>query len=235
MKTRIVSILLLLFIAITTKAQQSELRALFSTQLQFNSDWKASLDGGYYGGIGNANWVRWGIRGIAQRRINSLIRVDAGFMYNNTHTVGITTHEFRPHQTVKFSYPRFARMTINHRFRLEEQIITNNIGNDVNISSRFRYEIKTKRAMNLKKFIEPKMPYWIGSMEFTMNFSGHIKGERHLFERGRYGLGAGYRVDTNTSIEATYYFQHTHKSLKFHEHNDLNIFNFCIIRNIFVP
>lgn len=218
-----------------THAQQNELRTLFQGKFIFNSDWRASIDGGYYRGLNDNGWNRYGIRLIAQRRLNSMVQFDAGFMYNYVDNNNDThTAEYRPHQTVKLAYPRFSRMTINHRFRLEEQIIYKSSSNSTNMTSRFRYEIKTKRAFDLTKFIEPRTYYWIASSEITFNFSGHIKGDYGVLERGRHGLGVGYRVNTNTSIEGNSFFQHTHKGLDFYDHSDLFIFNFCIIQSIFV-
>jgi len=234
LKRLLVLIPLLLF-CIVGNAQQNELRTLFLAKFDFNSDWRGSLDGGYYRGLNGSGWDRYGIRAIAQRRLNSKVQFDAGFMFNhvNNHD-GTHTNEYRPHQTVKLAYPRFSRMTINHRFRLEEQIIYRSSTEKTQMTSRFRYELKTKRAFNLEKFIQPKTFYWIASSEITFNFTGHIKGEYNFFERGRHGLGVGYRVNTNTSVESTAYFQHTHKGIDFHDHSDLFIFNFCIVQSIFV-
>ena len=156
--------LLILFISLfhyTVKAQTQELRTLFLEQISLNANWTTIFDGGYYQGLGDADYTRWGIRNSTRYRLNATFVVDAGFMYNrvNRNEIGFE-NEFRPHQSLRIAYPRFPHMTINHRFRMEQRFVTHSYEDDTNITSRFRYQVGTRRAFDLSKNIEPKTVYW---------------------------------------------------------------------------
>ncbi|TLX75331.1 DUF2490 domain-containing protein [Labilibacter sediminis] len=230
-------VLLILFISLihlTGKAQTQELRTLFLQQISLNHDWTTIFDGGYYQGLGDAEYHRWGLRNSTRYRLNGTFVVDAGFMYNrvNRPEVGIE-NEFRPHQSLRIAYPRYPHMTINHRFRLEERFITHSYNDKTNITSRFRYQVGTRRAFDPDKNIEPNTMYWKASGEITFNVLGNIIDDYTFFQRGRYGLGLGYQLNTKLSIEGTLYYQRSYNNTNFDDFSDTTIFNFYIRNKIF--
>ncbi len=227
-------LIILLFIPFLAWSQENELRTLFLSKFNLKNQWNASIDGGYYNEIGHNYWTRWGIRGIIEKRINPILNVDCGFMYNYvSRNDGEVTNEYRPHQTLKIAYPHLENMTIKHRFRLEEQFIQSN-KQSVDIRSRFRYEVKTKRNLSFKKNIKTREPYAIASAEVSFNVLGHVKGVNRFFERGRYGIGVGIKLDSYTAIEGTYYLQHSNRSLSHNNKIQCNIFNIQFIHTFFV-
>jgi hypothetical protein len=118
-------------------------------------------------------------------------------------------------------------MAFSHRFKLEEQFSTYKKEKPNKYASRFRYELKTKRALNNKKNIEPKTPYVIASLELFFTIHDTSKDELALFNRSRHGLGIGYRFNTSTSLESTYYHQHYQE-----KSNNQGIINLCIKNTI---
>ncbi len=227
--------IIFLLIPFLCHAQNNELRTLFLGKFHLKNQWNASIDGGFYKEFGHNRWTRWGIRTIAQNRINSIFVFDVGFMYNYvSNKSGKISQEFRPHQTLKIAYPHLRNMTINHRFRLEEQITHTNITEGTDIRSRFRYEIKTKRNITFMKTIRTREPYWIASGEITFNMTGFSRGINLLVERGRYGAGLGFRLSSSSSIEGTYFYQHTHKSPIYDNKTDCNIFNIQFIHLFYI-
>ncbi len=223
-----------LFTSWVLSAQGTELRSLMLEQFKFNSHLTTSFDGGFYKGLIGADYARWGVRNVTSYKLSNAVSVDAGFMYNRTVTSDeVIKNEFRPHQTLKISYPCFSKMVFTHRLRMEEQIFTYNHIRENSTASRLRYEVKTKRAFNLKKSIKPKTPYWMASVEFFFNPAGKIQDEYILFNRGRHGLGLGYKLNSNTTLEGTLLYQHSHNVINFKDRTDVTIFNFYIKNSLF--
>ncbi len=226
--------ILVFFFTKNILGQQQELRTLMLEQFNINNNLKTTFDGGYYKGCNLVDWTRWGIRNATSYKINEKISVDIGFMYNRTVTTDESVqNEFRPHQSVKLTAPILPKMKLTHRFRMEEQFYTyNNSEGNKNVS-RFRYEIKTKNAFNLKKNIESQTTYWIASSEFFFNPAGKIQDDYILFNRGRYGLGIGYKINNRTALEGSLLYQHTHSNKDFKDYSDIAIFNIYIRNSLF--
>lgn len=231
-------IILILFLSLfhfSVKAQKQELRTLYLQQISIDANWSTTFDGGYYKGLADANYWRLGIRNTTKYRLNGTFILDAGFMYNRVdrYENGVE-NEFRPHQSLHIAYPRFENMTIKHRFRLEEQIVTHSYDAKTDVASRLRYAVSTQRAFDLSKQIEPNTLYWKASGELFFNFIGRlIEGDNNIFQRGRYGVGLGYQFNSKMSVEGMAYYQRTYSDASFHEYSELTIFNFYLKRRVF--
>lgn len=232
---KIIFVLFLSLFHFSVKAQKQELRTLYLQQISLDADWSTTFDGGYYKGLTNANYTRWGIRNVTKYRLNGTLVLDAGFMYNRVdrYENGVE-NEFRPHQSLHVAYPRFENMTIKHRFRMEEQFYTHSYNDKTDFATRLRYAVSTQRAIDFKKRIEPNTLYWKASGELSFNFIGRlIEEDKHFFQRGRYGLGLGYQFNSKMSIEGMVYYQRTYSNASFHEYSDLTIYNFYLKRRVF--
>ena len=208
-------------------AQTEELRTLILTNVNFNYKWSGSVDGGYYKGLNDANYTRWGIRTIARYRINSTFRADLGFMINHVNSKDNgKQNEYRPHQTLLIGYPRLNYMTINHRVRVEEQFYSHTENADDFFNTRLRYELKTQSAFKRNNTIGPKTAYWMASTEVTFNILEKIKNNYKGVERLRTGIGLGYMISSANKIEATVYYQHTYSELSYADSKQVTIFNF---------
>ncbi|WP_430931570.1 DUF2490 domain-containing protein [Saccharicrinis sp. 156] len=231
---RTIVFICILLLANVLKAQKQELRVLVLEQFKIDPSWTTTFDGGFYKGYNGADWTRWGIRNLTAYKLSGNVSVDVGFMYNRTATPDkVVQSEFRPHQSIKFMYPRMAHMSFSHRFRMEEQFYTYNRDRENKNASRFRYEIKTKRAFNTNKNIEAKTPYWMASVEFFFNPVGKMEHDHILFNRGRHGIGIGYKLNSKTSLEGTLFYQHTHSNTNFSDYSDIAIFNVYIKNSLF--
>ena len=214
-------------------AQESELRTLLLGKIKLGSRLTTAFDGGHYKGFGGADYSRWGIRNLTAYKLSDVVSVDVGFMYNRTAKPGqVIKNEFRPHQSVKITFPQLNSLVFTHRFRMEEQFLTYSYKEN-DITSRFRYEIKTKRAFSLKKEVEPKTAYWMVSVEFFFNPVGNIEHDHVLFKRGRHGVGLGYKINSKTTIEGALLYQHTHGNTNFKDRSEVTIFNFYIKNSLF--
>ncbi|WP_161636235.1 DUF2490 domain-containing protein [Saccharicrinis fermentans] len=215
-------------------AQKQELRTLLQEQFKVSPLWKTSFDGGYYRGYDGVEWTRWGIRNLTAYQLNDHISVDVGVMYNRTATSDQEVkNEFRPHQSIKISYPRLAHMSFSHRLRMEEQFYTYKKAEKSENASRFRYQIKTERNFCTPKKKGVNIAYWIASLEFFFNPVGKLQDDYILFNRGRHGLGVGYQLSAKTSVEGMVLYQHTHNNTSFKDYSDMAIINFSIKNSLF--
>ena len=195
-----------------------ELRSIYVQRHKLNDKYTLNIDMGSYLGMGNNVWTRWGFRGNITRQMNDFYKLDVGFMYNRTHyydditegdaieQIDVTRHEFRPHQTISVSYPRFKSSALQHRLRLEERIFTNVHTDVVNYKMRLRYRVLHQGRFDGQP-IAPKSLFYRTFAEF--NFNVYEEADDVFWVRGRYCLGMGYQFNSKLSADANYYFEHT--------------------------
>jgi len=220
--------------AVYGNAQEQEIRTLYLQKFEVNEDWTISFDGGYYNGVNEADYGRWGIRNVTSFKISDAVTIDAGLMYNRIDIpdVGIK-NEFRPHQTIKVAFPNNHSLSLKHRFRFEEQFFTYNYQAENNSSTRLRYQIQTKRAFDFSENISAGSAYWMASSELFLNIEGKIQDDYNLLKRSRYGLGLGYKISSATSLEGNIYFQRTYSNTSMEDYSNMAIFNFYIKNTLF--
>lgn len=207
--------------------QSGELRSIYQQTIRFNDKYSSSVDGGSYLGVGKNNWHRWGLRGGVINKLNYRTSLELGFMYNRVSSATSIMHEYRPHQSVHFTFPVLKHSAIQHRLQLEERLFkTKQTSTD--FSTRIRYQISNRGTLN-KRPVTPKSFYYRASMEWNFNIYNEIKGRFLL--RGRYGLGYGYQLNSSFSVDATYFFEHNASQYS-PDHSITNILQVTLRHNI---
>lgn len=215
-------------------SQDQELRTIYVQNIKLDNGWSISLDGGYYKGIKDLDHDRFGIRNVTAYNINNRISIDLGFMFNwiDTHNIGVKK-EYRPHQSLTIAYPNNKKLKIKHRLRLDEQFFTFNYDEKSNSSSRLRYRLQTKRNFNFSKTKDTSNSYWVAFGEVFLNIAGKIKDDYNLLKRGRYGIGLGYKLTSNTSLEGNLFYQQTYNNTNLNDFKNMTIFNFNVKNTLF--
>ncbi|WP_430810233.1 MULTISPECIES: DUF2490 domain-containing protein [unclassified Carboxylicivirga] len=194
-----------------------ELRSIYVQQHRLGTKYRLNLDAGSYLGLGDNTWTRWGFRGSLQTIVSHLIKVDAGLMYNRVFTLHTNPgsekesknirHEYRPHQSLNASYPRFKSSALQHRFRLEERIFRSS--DDKYFKMRLRYRISHQGRFD-GKAIAPKSLFYSASAELYFNV--YEEADDVFLTQGRYGLGLGYQISSKLSADINHYLQHSKSS-----------------------
>ncbi len=218
-----------------------ELRTIYVQRHRLSEKYTLNLDGGSYLGIGSNSWTRWGFRGNIQRTLLNNAKVDIGFMYNRVQlheevssdipdeSSDLVRHEYRPHQSVNFSYPHFKNSALQHRFRLEERLFSSKTKGGVDFKMRLRYRIMHKGRFDNQP-IAPKSLFYRTFAEF--NFNLYEEADNVFWIRGRYCFGLGYQFSSKLSGDVNYFFEHN-KTVKGQEQAIIHIFQITLRQTIY--
>ncbi|WP_439184202.1 DUF2490 domain-containing protein [Carboxylicivirga taeanensis] len=217
-----------------------ELRTIYVQRHRLNELYALNLDAGSYIGLGEKVWTRWGFRGAIQRSLSDLFKADIGFMYNRVKfpepirsdeptSNKYIRHEYRPHQSVSVSYPRFKASALKHRLRLEERIFHDEFKDETVFKMRLRYRLQHQARFDGQP-IAPKSLYYNTSAEF--NFNIYQEAKDVFWVRGRYNLGLGYQFNSKLSGDLNYFFEHN-KTAKGQDQAILHIFQINLRQTIY--
>jgi len=209
----------------TIISQNAELRILYKESIRFNEFYRLELDAGPYIGIGDNDWIRYGIRGSLERKLSDRYALDLGFMYNYEDKAANVRHEYRPHQSFHMRISFWNVMALKQRFRLEERFFQVDGNSDVDFSTRFRYQIGLRSGFNGKP-VQPKALFYALSAEWNMNVIKKADTDAR-FERGRYGVGVGYPFNTRWETNLTWFYQTVYKT-EVAPRGTLNIFEISL-------
>lgn len=144
-----------------------------------------------------------------------------GYAYADTYPYGdypakAAFPEHRLYEQLQLNQPALGRLSLSHRYRLEQRWITFPGLDEAQLLNRARYQLRATVPLTRPK-LDPGTLYAYVYDEILLGFGRHVA--NNIFDQNRAGVGLGYKFTKHLAVEAGY----LHQLL---EHRDGKVFEY---------
>lgn len=149
------------------------------------------------------------LRGGVNYALNGQVKLTLGYVYAETYPYGeypslAAFPEHRLYQQVLLTPARLGRLSLSHRYRLEQRWITFPGVAEARLLNRARYQVRATVLLNAAQ-PGPRTLYGFGYDEIFVGFGRHVAA--NIFDQNRLGTGLGYQLNSVLTLEAGYLHQ----------------------------